>query len=103
MTIKKGFLVSLSCLLFGLLILVAADYSIRLYTDTLHYLGLPESLWFLFQIIIGAASYFIFIKFTIPTSITKKILLSILLFLIGFIIYTIIIYGYLSFTHLNTL
>lgn len=101
MDFKKGYRKSLLIFVFGLLSLVAVDYSIRQFVETTNTLGMPEVVWFAFQIIISVVSFYVFIKNTHALPISKKMISSLLLLLLGAVVYLGIIYGYVFSTQID--
>jgi glucan phosphoethanolaminetransferase (alkaline phosphatase superfamily) len=101
MDFKKGYRQALLILVLGLLLLVAVDYLIRQFTGSPNNLGMPEVVWFSLQIIISLVSFFVFIKNIQTLPISKKILSSLLLLLIGAVVYLCVIYGYVLSTQID--
>lgn len=101
MDFKKGYGQSLLIFVFGLLSLVAVDYLIRQFVETTNTLGMPEVVWFAFQIIISVVSFYVFIKNSHALPNSKKIISSLLLLLIGAVVYLGIIYGYVLSTQID--
>lgn len=101
MDIKKGYGQSLLIFVLGLLALVVVDYSMRQFAGSPNNLGMPEIVWFALQIIISVVSFFVFIKNIQTLPISKKILSSLLLLLIGAVVYLCIIYGYVFSTQID--
>ncbi len=101
MDFNKGYRQSLVIFVLGLLSLVAVDYSIRQFVETTNTFGMPEEVWFAFQIIISVVSFYIFIKSIHTLPISKKIISSLLLLIIGAVVYLGIIYGYIFSTQID--
>ncbi|CCK75731.1 hypothetical protein OLEAN_C15550 [Oleispira antarctica RB-8] len=99
--IKKGYGQSLLIFVLGLLSLVVADYSMRQFTGSPNNLGMPEVVWFALQVIISVVLIFVFIKNIQTLPISKKIISSLLLLLIGAVMYICIIYGYVFSTQID--
>jgi glucan phosphoethanolaminetransferase (alkaline phosphatase superfamily) len=101
MDIKKDYGQALLIFVFGLLSLVVVDYLMRQFTGSPNNLGMPEVVWFSLQIIISVVSFFIFIKNIQTLPISKKIISSLLLLLMGAVVYICIIYGYVFSTQID--
>lgn len=101
MEIKKSYFLSASLFTLGLLILIVIDYSIRQYTSNLYSLGLPELVWFLFQILFSIASIVLFLRNTKFIPIKSKLMVGSMLIVSGIIIYILIIYGYVIGTQID--
>jgi glucan phosphoethanolaminetransferase (alkaline phosphatase superfamily) len=101
MDIKKDYGQSLLIFVLGLLSLVVADYSIRQFAGSPNNLGMPEVVWFALQVIISVVSIFVFIKNIQTLPISKKIISSLLLLLIGAVVYICVIYGYVFSTQID--
>ena len=101
MDIKKGYEQALLIFVFGLLSLVVVDYLMRQFAGLPNNLGMPEMVWFAFQVIISLVSLFVFIKNIKTLPISKKIISSLLLLLIGAVVYICVIYGYVFSTQID--
>ncbi len=76
MEIKKTYFLPASLFTLGLLILIVVDYSIRQYTGNLYSLGLPELVWFLFQILFATAAIVLFLRNTRFIPIKSKLIVG---------------------------
>ncbi len=101
MEIKKAYFLPASLFALGLFILIVIDYSIRQYTGSLYSLGLPELVWFLFQILFAIASIVLFLRNIRFIPIKSKLVVGSMLIVSGIIIYTLIIYGYVIGTQID--
>lgn len=101
MDFKKDYGQALLIFVFGLLSLVVVDYVMRQFSGSPNNLGMPEMVWFAFQVIISLVSFFVFIKNIQTLPISKKILSSLLLLLIGAVVYICVIYGYVFSTQID--
>ena len=101
MDFKKDYGQALLIFVFGLLSLVVVDYLIRQFAGSPNNLGMPEMVWFAFQVIISLVSLFVFIKNIKTLPISNKIISSLLLLLIGAVVYICVIYGYVFSTQID--
>ena len=101
MDFKKDYGQALLIFVFGLLSLVVVDYLIRQFAGSPNNLGMPEMVWFAFQVIISLVSFFVFIKNIQTLPISKKIISSLRLLLIGAVVYICVIYGYVFSTQID--
>jgi glucan phosphoethanolaminetransferase (alkaline phosphatase superfamily) len=101
MDFKKVYGQSLLIFVLGLLVLLVFDYLARQFTGSLNNLGMPEVIWFSFQIILSLFSFSVFIRNTQTLPISKKIISSFWLLLAGLAVYVFIIYGYVFSTQID--
>ena len=101
MELKKVYFLPIGLFALGLLILISIDYSIRKYTGNIYNLGLPELVWFLFQLLFASASITLFFRNIRYIPIKSKLAMGLMLIVTGIIIYTLIIYGYVIGTHID--
>jgi hypothetical protein len=101
MDFKKDYGQALLIFVFGLLSLVVVDYLMRQFAGLPNNLGMPEMVWFALQVIISLVSFFVFIKNIQTLPISKKIVSSLLLLLIGAVMYLCVIYGYVFSTQID--
>ena len=94
MDFKKFYLTPLIAFAIGLLLIIAIDFAMRHFTGTLNTLGLPETLWFSFQLLAGIFASIQFWKNTAQKSIPIRLAYYIPLLLAFLILYILIIYGY---------
>lgn len=102
MNYKKIYLTPIIWFSVGLILVVAIDFSLRSYAGHTNNLGLPEALWFLLHGIVGTFAMLVFWKNTQQKSILVRITSFILLLLAFFILYALIIYGYVIGTHIDS-
>lgn len=101
MDIKRTYLIPSALFAAGLLALITLDYSIRHFTGTLYGLGLPETIWFFFQIVVALASLTLSFRNARSMSIRNKLLLGSALIISGLVVYFFIIYGYVIGTRID--
>jgi len=94
MDIKKNFLLSIIYFFGGLLALIGLDYLIRYSSDNFYQLGLNETIWFLSHILIAALVLFLFLKRAKHINLKSKMLFTAVLSFVGFIIYIVLVFGY---------
>lgn len=94
MNYKKTYLTPIIWFSVGLILIVVIDFSLRSYTGHTNDLGLPETLWFLFHGIVGIFTTLMFWRNTAQKSILVRLVYFIPLLLAFIILYTLIIYGY---------
>lgn len=101
MEIKKVYFFPASLFTLGLLTLIVIDYSVRRYGGALYSLGLPELVWFSFQILFASAAIALFLRNTRFMPIKSKLMIGSMLIVTGIVIYILIIYGYVIGTQVD--
>ena len=103
MELRKAYVRSLAIFVCGLLLLVVVDYYLRISSDLMHGLGMPEMVWFASQVIIAGISMYVFLSNIKLVALGKKLSFSFVFLLSVGVIYLVVIYGYVLLTQVDSL